>query len=183
MLGRQALHVTNRSCPDKGTRCRGSSSRQWKAVLVVITPSRRVGKAHPKTICSIHSRGKIQVLERYTAQERLASEKAFAICLARLADHIGRFLKVNSGGVVSVANSGRWTGTIKIGAASGQTAMMPGTLDASSVAFGNGTGSIVLNHTASDYMFAPTITGPGSVLVEAGTTIPTADNSYPARPM
>ena len=61
--------------------------------------------------------------------------------------------------------------------------MMPGTLDASSVAFGNGTGSIVLNHTASDYMFAPTITGPGSVLVEAGTTIPTADNSYPARPM
>ena len=46
--------------------------------------------------------------------------------------------------------------------------------------FGAGTGLIVFNHTASSYVFAPTITGAvtGTVEVDAGTTILTANNTY-----
>ena len=38
--------------------------------------------------------------------------------------------------------------------------------------------SINFNHTATDYVFAPAISGPGSVNQLAGTTILTADNTY-----
>ncbi len=50
--------------------------------------------------------------------------------------------------------------------------------DAPSVGFGAGTGKIVFNHTATNYTFAPLIGGPGTVLVEAGTTSLTANNTY-----
>ncbi|MBR0783453.1 autotransporter outer membrane beta-barrel domain-containing protein [Bradyrhizobium iriomotense] len=85
---------------------------------------------------------------------------------------------VNAGGPVRVAWDLGSAGTLNIGAASGQTAVAPGTLNASSVVFGAGTGRIVFNHTASDYIFAPAVSGAGSVTVEAGTTILTAANTY-----
>jgi T5SS/PEP-CTERM-associated repeat protein len=85
---------------------------------------------------------------------------------------------VNVGGSVLVALNPGSTGTLNIGAASGQAAAAPGTLNTSSVAFGAGTGLIVFNHTASNYTFAPTISGAGAVRVEAGTTILTANNTY-----
>jgi T5SS/PEP-CTERM-associated repeat protein len=84
-------------------------------------------------------------------------------------------LTVANGGTVSVSGgmtiAGQIgsTGTLNIGAASGQAAIAPGTLNASSVAFGAGTGGIVFNHTASNYIFAPTISGAESMTVEAGT--------------
>jgi T5SS/PEP-CTERM-associated repeat protein len=93
-------------------------------------------------------------------------------------------LTVANGGTVAVsgrmtiASQAGSTGTLNIGAASGQAAVAPGTLNASSVAFGSGTGGIVFNHTASNYIFAPTISGAGSVTVEAGTTVLTAANTY-----
>src|SRR5262249_45341328 len=80
-----------------------------------------------------------------------------------------------------VAAAAGSTGTLNIGAASGQAAAAPGTLNAPSVQFGSGTGLIVFNHTASNYTFAPTIFGGGgvgAVRVEAGTTILTATNFY-----
>ncbi|MGX5799737.1 autotransporter domain-containing protein [Bradyrhizobium sp. Arg314] len=91
-------------------------------------------------------------------------------------------LAIQNGGTVSassmeIASRAGSTGTLNIGAASGQPAAAPGTLNTASVAFGAGTGRIVFNHTASNYIFAPTVSGAGSVTVEAGTTILTGSNS------
>ncbi len=87
---------------------------------------------------------------------------------------------VNVGGVFAIASDASSAGTLNIGAASSQAPAAPGTLNASSVTFGAGTGLIVFNHTASSYVFAPTITGAvtGTVEVDAGTTILTANNTY-----
>ncbi len=84
------------------------------------------------------------------------------------------------GGSVTIARNAGSTGTLNIGAASGQAAAAPGTLNTGSVAFGAGTGLIVFNHTSSNYVFAPTISGAGTgtVEVDAGTTILTANNTY-----
>jgi fibronectin-binding autotransporter adhesin len=93
-------------------------------------------------------------------------------------------LILGTGGTVTTANQigiagfAGATGSLTIGAASGQAAAAPGTLNAPSVAFGSGTGTIIFNHTSSNYVFAPTISGPGAVRVEAGTTIFTAASSY-----
>ncbi|TPQ36843.1 autotransporter domain-containing protein [Bradyrhizobium guangdongense] len=92
-------------------------------------------------------------------------------------------LTVQNGGSVSAPNvsialvAGS-TGTLNIGAALGQPAVAPGTLTTPTIAFGAGSGQIVFNHTASNYVFAPRISGAGSVRVEAGTTILTATNTY-----
>ncbi|WP_441241336.1 autotransporter domain-containing protein [Tardiphaga sp. 768_D3_N2_1] len=93
-------------------------------------------------------------------------------------------LTIANGGAVSTASGMQIaalagsTGTLNIGAASGQAAAAPGTLTTPSVAFGAGTGRIVFNHTASNYNFAPIISGAGAVTVENGTTILTATNTY-----
>ena len=79
--------------------------------------------------------------------------------------------------VAIAANAGS-IGTLNIGAGAGNPAAAPGTLTAPSVAFGAGTGTINFNHTSSDYVFAPAITGNGTVNVLAGITTFTAANSY-----
>jgi T5SS/PEP-CTERM-associated repeat protein/autotransporter-associated beta strand protein len=72
------------------------------------------------------------------------------------------------------------TGTLNIGAAAGAAAAAPGTVDAPQITFGQGTGKIVFNHTAADYVFAPAIAsnGGGEVDVLSGTTTLTATNTY-----
>lgn len=97
-------------------------------------------------------------------------------------------LTIANGAVVSASNVtvGYWPlskGTLNIGAASGQTAVAPGTLNTAQVRFRAGIGSsIVFNHTSSNYVFAPVISSTfgntGSVIVEAGTTILTAASTY-----
>lgn len=92
-------------------------------------------------------------------------------------------LTISNGGTVSaasveIASETGSTGTLNIGAASGAAAAAPGTLDTPTVAFGAGTGAIVFNHTATDHVFAPAISGAGSVTVAAGTTILTGINGY-----
>jgi fibronectin-binding autotransporter adhesin len=52
------------------------------------------------------------------------------------------------------------------------------TLNAAVVAFGTGSGTLNFNHTASNYVFAPTVTGNGAVNVLSGTTTLTAANTY-----
>ena len=79
--------------------------------------------------------------------------------------------------VVIAANAGA-VGSLNIGAAAGDPAAAPGTLTASSLAFGNGIGTINFNHTSTDYVFAPAISGNGTVNVLAGITTLTAANSY-----
>ena len=75
------------------------------------------------------------------------------------------------------ANAGS-TGTLNIGAGAGNPAAAPGTLNAPSVAFGAGTGTINFNHTSADYVFAPAISGNGTVNVLAGTSTLNGANSY-----
>ncbi|MEO8317881.1 MAG: autotransporter domain-containing protein [Bradyrhizobium sp.] len=96
-------------------------------------------------------------------------------------------LTIRNGGVVSasgmsIADQAGSTGALNIGAATGQAAAAPGTLNTASVDFGDGTGQIVFNHTATNYIFSPIITsfgaGTGTVRVEAGTTILTAASTY-----
>ena len=92
-------------------------------------------------------------------------------------------LTIAEGGIVAtpnvvIANNAGSIGTLNIGAAAGNPAAAPGTLTATSVAFGAGTGTINFNHTSTDYVFAPAISGNGTVNVLAGTTTLTAANSY-----
>ena len=95
-------------------------------------------------------------------------------------------LTIADGGIVNAPSYDRGRtpgsiGTLNIGAGVGNPAVAPGTLTAPSVAFGSGTGTINFNHTSSNYVFAPAISGGGSVNVLAGATILTADNSYTGR--
>ena len=91
-------------------------------------------------------------------------------------------LTIADGGVVSgpvtIATNAGSTGTLNIGAGAGSPAAAPGTLSAPSVTFGAGTGTINFNHTSADYVFAPAISGGGTVNVLAGTTTLTAANTY-----
>ena len=95
-------------------------------------------------------------------------------------------LTIADGGVVTapsvgIAVNAGSNGTLNIGAASGSPAAAPGTLNAPSVAFGGvggGTGTINFNHTSTSYVFAPAISGGGTVNVLAGTTILTGANTY-----
>jgi T5SS/PEP-CTERM-associated repeat protein/autotransporter-associated beta strand protein len=92
-------------------------------------------------------------------------------------------LTLSNGGTVTatdihVAGFFGSTGTINIGAAVGQAPVAPGTIAASTIDFGLGTGGIVFNHTSSNYVFSVPVSGAGSLDVENGTTVLTAANSY-----
>ncbi|MEJ8852866.1 autotransporter-associated beta strand repeat-containing protein, partial [Variovorax rhizosphaerae] len=92
-------------------------------------------------------------------------------------------LTVSDGGVVNapitIAKNAGSIGTLNIGSAVGDPVILgPGTISATSVAFGAGTGTLVFNHNAGSYAFAPSITGKGSVQVLSGSTTLTAVNSY-----
>ncbi len=100
-------------------------------------------------------------------------------------------LTISNGGIVTVANG---TGTAHVGGSSNSfgkitiggedatpghdPAAAPGTLNVATIEVGDhGTGALLFNHTSSNYVFAPVITGVGYVGTEAGTTILTADSS------
>ena len=68
-------------------------------------------------------------------------------------------------------------GVLNIGAPPGSAPIGPGTLTTGDIFFGNGTGVINFNHTATDYLFAPDIVGAGSINLFSGTTILAGDNS------
>ena len=100
--------------------------------------------------------------------------------------NIGNFgtgtLTIANGGLVPgpivIATNAGAIGTLNIGAGAGNPAAAPGALNAPSVAFGAGTGTLNFNHTSADYVFAPAISGNGTVNVLAGTTTVTGANSY-----
>src|SRR5690606_31992272 len=92
-------------------------------------------------------------------------------------------LTLSGGGTVEaasviIANNASSTGTLNIGAASGDAAAAAGTLDAATVSFGDGTGMLVFNHTNNDYAFDADISGNGSLLVRSGRTSLTGANTY-----
>ena len=92
-------------------------------------------------------------------------------------------LTIADGGTVTapfivIAANASATGTLNIGAGPGNPAAAPGRLTAPSIAFGAGTGTINFNHTFSDYVFAPAVSGNGTVNVLAGITTLTGANTY-----
>ncbi len=84
--------------------------------------------------------------------------------------------RTSSSTVYIAALSGS-TGTLNIGGTGGGAAAAAGTVSASTVAFGAGTGTINFNHTGTGYVFAPAITGNGTIGILAGTTLFTGDSS------
>lgn len=73
-------------------------------------------------------------------------------------------------GEVKLADDANSKGTLNIGAASGDPAAEAGTLNAPSVAFGNGEGTLVFNHINTGYIFSADLSGYGTILHEAGET-------------
>ncbi|MBZ9739921.1 autotransporter domain-containing protein [Mesorhizobium sp. CO1-1-4] len=84
-------------------------------------------------------------------------------------------------GAVSIADHATSTGTLVIGAAAGNPAAAPGTLDAALLNFGDGVGSLVFNHAGAAYEFSAALasTGVGTHSLDhySGTTMLTADSS------
>ena len=77
-----------------------------------------------------------------------------------------------------IATNAGAIGTLNIGAGAGNPAVASGTLTAPNVAFGAGTGTLNFNHMSANYVFAPAISGNGTVNVLAGTTTLRGANSY-----
>ena len=80
-------------------------------------------------------------------------------------------------GTLQIAQLAGSTGTVAIGAAVGETATAAGVLDVANVAFGAGAGTLVFNHTETNYDFTPVLSGAGDIEVYAGTTTLSADSS------
>lgn len=76
---------------------------------------------------------------------------------------------------VAIATLSGSTGTLNIGAAAGATAVAAGMIEAATIAFGSGTGSLVFNHTDDDYQFDAAIVGGGTLEAYSGTSILTGD--------
>ncbi len=80
-------------------------------------------------------------------------------------------------GVLQVAQLAGSTGVVNIGAAAGETATSAGTLNVDRVAFGAGTGTLLFNHSDSNYRFGVDVTGSGTIRSLAGVTGLTGDYS------
>jgi len=113
-----------------------------------------------------------------------SGSSAGATAEVAVGNHAGNgTLTVANGGSVSApivviaADSGS-TGVLNIGAAAGDAAVAAGSLNTPSVVLGHGAATLVFNLTDTGYVFAPTISGNGTVDVLAGTTLFTANNSY-----
>ncbi|MBK1622969.1 autotransporter domain-containing protein [Afifella marina] len=74
-----------------------------------------------------------------------------------------------------VAQQNGSVGTLTIG--SENTPVSAGRIEAETIAFGDGTGTLLLNHSDPDYRLDTALTGNGTVKVLSGTTILTGDSS------
>lgn len=91
----------------------------------------------------------------------------------------GGVFNIDSGaGLVSIGENAGAFGTLNIGGAAGNAAVVAGSLNAANVVFGPGTGKIVFNHTDTSHDFAPIISGDGSVEIYAGTTQFNTNHTY-----
>jgi outer membrane autotransporter protein len=81
-------------------------------------------------------------------------------------------LNVLAGGTVSgpnmiIASQPDSIGTVNLGAADGQAPVAHGTLSVPLIDFGSGLGTLVFNNTDSHYIFAPDMSGDGTILVQS----------------
>jgi outer membrane autotransporter protein len=75
-------------------------------------------------------------------------------------------------GVLDMATALGSRGTLNIGAGA-----VAGNLNAGTIRFGLGAGTVNFNHSSTDYLFAPTIEGAGTLNFQAGATRVSADSS------
>ncbi|WP_188393613.1 beta strand repeat-containing protein, partial [Glycocaulis alkaliphilus] len=92
-------------------------------------------------------------------------------------------LTIADGGDVSAASvvlayNDSSSGTLNIGAAAGDAAVAAGTLDTPTIAFGDGGGTIVFNHTDNDFELEAGISGNGTIRLLAGRTTLSGNNTY-----
>lgn len=83
-----------------------------------------------------------------------------------------------SAGNINIAAASSSVGTLNVGSAAGEAATAAGYLDSPTIKFGAGKGTLVLNHTNTDYLLAAAISGKGKVDIYQGTTILSGANSY-----
>lgn len=76
----------------------------------------------------------------------------------------------NGLGTLFMGSTPSGNGTLNIGAAAGQAAVAPGTLEAAQIELGPGAASVVFNHTASDYVFSVPLVGSGTLSSYSGIT-------------
>lgn len=90
----------------------------------------------------------------------------------------GGTVSVDGGaGTLSVASASGSTGAVNIGSAAGDTAQAAGNISAAQIAFGSGNGTLVFNHTDTDYTFSSVIVGSGTIRQLSGYTSLTGDNT------
>lgn len=82
-----------------------------------------------------------------------------------------------SSSTIYLAYASGSVGTLGIGGGAGDAAGSAGHVDAAQVVFGAGAGTLVFNHTNTDYEFAAALVGNGTVEFLAGETILTGDIS------
>lgn len=91
----------------------------------------------------------------------------------------GGTVRVNGGaGQIIIANRGTSSSTVNIGAAAGAPAQAPGFIEAGSIRFGLGNGTLFFNHTSDNYVVNAAISGKGDLITESGTTILRGINTY-----
>jgi len=90
----------------------------------------------------------------------------------------GGHVSVSGAGVIDVALATGSTGVLNIGAAAAGAAQAAGTVAASELRFGAGTGSLNFKHTDTAYTFGTRIIGAGVLNHYAGTTLLTGANTY-----
>ncbi len=80
-----------------------------------------------------------------------------------------------AGSGLQIAAQGGSTGTVNIGGVEGGAAAAAGFIDGN-IIFGPGAGELNFNHTGTDYLFASSMSGAGSINHAAGTTRLTGDS-------
>lgn len=82
-------------------------------------------------------------------------------------------LNIGAGtGTITVATESGSTGVLNIGAAAGETAVAAGQISAAELSFGEGDGTLVLNHTDTAYQIDAQVLGENGILQHlSGTTI------------
>ena len=90
---------------------------------------------------------------------------------------------LSTGSTVLLGGAGGSSGTLNIGAASASPAVAPGTLNASTVTFATGvTSTVNFNHTSSNYVFSPQLTGTGAGSVTSSQARRSLPPTTPIRP-
>lgn len=95
-----------------------------------------------------------------------------------LAVSSGSTVTVNGGsGNITLARDSGSSGTFVVGNTAGLPGLAPGTINAASITMGAGTAEIDLNHTSTNYVFSPAISGSGVIQQAGGVTNLTGNSS------